>query len=587
MNKTLKTLPLNVYIALLALLFGAILSGQVLGFLKLYTPAAAMILTLAAAVAACWLYIRGGGLTFLQNITAADDEGNTPTLFETVLYAAGLVLLVLLVLLPVIRWPASPIATSLEWDAGAYHFPKAIELYSTGSAWDFTISYGEYPFGYESLLALGLSLTGSEALFGLAHGLINLYLVLSLWLLARRYTRLPGGLLFFLTNLLLLSGMLPVESNLWWVFHPLLYTIGKNDLFLGAALLAALLHAPVGPKENQKQLHPAGLALTSMIALSIKPNALYVVTFLWLLVLIRWWQEARQAQHPNLFCFAIRNHWQSLLFSGLTMLSGLLWAPRNWMGMGRLFSSGVMEIQSWSIASNLNNPFFYNYIPRNLLVLSGLVGLFVLLTILRRPRRLSWSLAAAFAVLYVSFLFTPATAFFIHRDVPTQVAWRFAVALLGFSYLALLTVLSPLLEKACAWVASKSLPRLAAVIVIFALSFSVVWFERDLLPAAPENARLLRDPYEETVGVDGYHSAYDYAQQNIHDSIVWVENGLPYYAYDKTFSNTTTRSEKARYVIVLKSEGEEQFPEQVYTPEWATLWQLRYEDSRGRVYQRK
>ncbi|MCD4672526.1 MAG: hypothetical protein K8R77_07680 [Anaerolineaceae bacterium] len=581
MNKTLKTSPFFLYIGLVTLLFGSIFSGQVLGFLKLYTPALAIVTSLAAAVLAFWVYLHSGGLQFLQSITELKEEKNTPTLLEVVLYTTGLILLVLLVLLPVVRWPASPIATSLEWDAGAYHFPKAIELYSTGSAWDFTISYGEYPFGYESLLALGLSLTGSEALFGLAHGLINLYLVLSLWLLARRYTRLPGGLLFFLTNLLLLSGMLPVESNLWWVFHPLLYTIGKNDLFLGAALLAALLHAPVGPKENQKQLHPAGLALTSMIALSIKPNALYVVTFLWLLVLIRWWQDAKT------FKSAIRINWQALLFGGLTMLGGLLWLPRNLIGQKQLFSPGVMEIQSWSIAANLNNPFFYNYIPRNLLVLSGLVGLFVLLTILRRLRRLSWSLAAAFAVLYVSFLFTPATAFFIHRDVPTQVAWRFAVALLGFSYLALLTVLSPLLEKAYAWVASKSLPRLAAVIVIFALSFSVVWFERDLLPAAPENARLLRDPYEETVGVDGCHSAYDYAQQNIHDSVVWVENGLPYYAYDKTFSNTTTRSEKARYVIVLKSEGEEQFPEQVYTPEWATLWQLRYEDSRGRVYQRK
>ncbi len=510
-----------------------------------------------------------------------DDEHERPNLLETVLYAAGLILLVLLILLPVIRWPASPIATSLEWDAGAYHFPKAIELYATGSAWDFTISYGEYPFGYESLLALGLSITASEALFGLVHGLINLTLVLSLWLLARRYTKLPGGFLFFLTNLLVLSGMLPVESNLWWVFHPLLYTIGKNDLFLGAALLAALLHAPVGRKANQTQFHPAGLAITSMIALSIKPNALYVVAFLWLLVLIRWRQEAGRPQ------VGYAQQLAALLFSGLTMLTGLLWLPRNLIGQGSLFSPGVMEVQSWSIAANLNNPFFYNYIPRNLLVLTAVLVLFIALTLIKRPRRLSWSLAATFAVLFVSFLFTPATAFFVHRDVPTQVAWRFAVALLGFAWLALLTVVSPLVEKVYAWVAAKRLPRLAALLVIAALTFSVVWFQRDLLPAAPENARLLRDPYEETVGVDGYHSAYDYAQQNIHDSVVWVENGLPYYAYDKAFSNTTTRSEKAQYVIVLKSEGQELFPEQVYTDEWESNWQTIYEDPHGRVYQRK
>jgi len=581
MKTTLKNLPLYVTIALLALLFGAILSGQVLGVLRLYTPAAAVVLTLITAAAAFWLYLRTGGLAFLQSITATDDETDKPTLLETVLYAAGLVLLVLLVLLPVVRWPASPIATSLEWDAGAYHFPKAIELYATGSAWDFTISYGEYPFGYESLLALGLSLTGSEALFGLMHGLINLTLVFSLWLLARRYTQLPGGFLFFLTNLLVLSGMVPVESNLWWVFHPLLFTIGKNDLFLGAALLVALLYAPIGHKENEVQFHPAGLAITSMIALSIKPNALYVVSFLWLLVLLRWRREAENLES------AMRNNWKTLLFSALTMLGGLLWIPRNLIGQKQLFSPGVMEIQSWSIASNFSNPFFYNYIPRNLIVLAALLLLFIALTAVKRPRRLSWSLAATFAVLFVSFLFTPATAFFIHRDVPTQVAWRFAVALLGFAYLALLTIISPLIEKVYAWVSSKQIPRLAALLVIAALTFSVVWFERDLLPAAPDNARLLIDPYEETVGVDGYHSAYDYAQQKISDSVIWVENGLPYYAYDKTFTNSTTRTQKAQYVIVLKSESQELFPEQVYTPEWESNWQTIYEDPQGRVYERK
>ena len=246
-----------------------------------------------------------------------------------------------------------------------------------------------------------------------------------------------------------------------------------------------------------------------------------------------------------------------------------------------------MEVQSWSIAANLNNPFFYNYIPRNLLVLTAVLVIFIALALIKRPRRLSWTLAVAFAVLLVSFLFTPATAFFVHRDVPTQIAWRFAVALLGLAWLALLTVVSPLVEKVYAWVAAKRLPRLAALLIISALTFSVVWFQRDLLPAAPENARLLRDPYEETVGVDGYHSAYDYAQQNIHNSVVWVENGLPYYAYDKTFSNTTTRSVKAQYVIVLKSEGEDRFPEQVYTPEWDKTWQTIYEDPQGRVYVRK
>lgn len=582
MKTTLKTFPLYLYAALLALLFGGIFAGQVLGFLRLYTPAAAILVSLAAAGLALLVFQRRGGLGFLRGAVELKEEKTPCPALDFVLYAAGALLLILLVLLPVMRWPASPIATSLEWDAGAYHFPKAIELYTTGSAWDFTISYGEYPYGYESLLALALSLTGSEALFGVVHGLVNLYFFLSLWLLARRYTRLPGGLLFFVTSLLLLSGSLPVSSNLWWIFHPLLYTIGKNDLFLGAALLAALLFAPVGPKENQLQMHPAGLSLASMIALSIKPNALYVICFLWLLVLLRWRQDARQAGVA-----LWRGRWQSLLTSGLVMLSGLLWLPRNLLGQGRLFSAGVMDIQSWSIAANLTNPFFYRYIPRDLIVLSGLLVLFVALCLARRPRRLSWSLAAAFAVLYVSFLFTPATAFFIHRNVPAQVAWRFAIALLGFAYLALLALLSPLLEKAYAWVRCSHLTRLAAILIVLAVAGAGVWLEQDMLAAAPQNVNLLRDPFGRSVGVDGYRSAYDYAQQNIHNAVVWVENGLPYYAYDKEFTNTTTRSQKAQYVIVLKSEGQDDFPERVYTNEWDNNWRIIYEDPRGRVYERK
>jgi hypothetical protein len=42
-------------------------------------------------------------------------------------------------MVPLARWPYSPVSDVLHLDAGAYHFPKAIELYKTGT-------YGYYPF---------------------------------------------------------------------------------------------------------------------------------------------------------------------------------------------------------------------------------------------------------------------------------------------------------------------------------------------------------------------------------------------------------------------------------------------------------
>ena len=59
-------------------------------------------------------------------------------------------ILVILNIVPNINWPNNTLEDRLDWDAGEYHFPKAVELYKTGSVWDFSISYGEYPFGYES-----------------------------------------------------------------------------------------------------------------------------------------------------------------------------------------------------------------------------------------------------------------------------------------------------------------------------------------------------------------------------------------------------------------------------------------------------
>ncbi len=105
----------------------------------------------------------------------------------------------------------------------------------------------------------------------------------------------------------------------------------------------------------------------------------------------------------------------------------------------------------------------------------------------------------------------------------------------------------------------------------------------------PEKAFVLHDQYDHSVGVNGYNSAYDYVQKNIHHSVVIVENGLPYYLYDAGLTNSVTRSRPADYEVFLQTAwlGEGGYPDTLGQPEWAQKWQLVYEDPEGRVYQRK
>jgi hypothetical protein len=584
MPEVLKRFPIRIYGVLIGVLYAIIFCGQVLGFFRIYTPIAVLLTGLIVAFLTSWAYFTFGGYAFFSAALHKKMGGATRHPFEFICYAAGLVLLILLMLWPLARWPYTPISETLSWDAGIYHFPKAIELYRTGSAWDLSLSYGEYPFGYEALLAFGLSISGDGLLFGGTHALITLFLFLTIWFLARRYTRLPPGLLSFLSSALLLSGAFPVESNLWWIYKHLVYTIGKNDLFLGAALLAVIFHAPIGPQRNQTSSHPFGLAFTSMIALSIKPNAAFIVVFVWLWSLIVWRHPffSRRSQR--------RRPWTlMLILLAFGLMPGILWLLRNYVAMRAFFSEGVMELQKWSIASNLANPFFYRYIPRNLIVLSGLlVVAFLLSLIIKRPSR---SLGATFLLLFASFIVTPASAFLNDTQTPTQIAWRFAVALLAYCFLVLLNLLGPLLVRVYDWILGKWWAWSPSAILVLLFTGWLVWDNQALLVPNPKNAIVLRDQFREPVGVDGYHSAYDYVQQNIRDSVIHVDNGLPFYLYDLQFTNSTTHQRQMDYYVVFKTTWfngmEAGYPEHIDTAEWEANWKLIYEDSQGRVYQRQ
>ena len=573
----LKSLPARLLTFWLGLLSGLLLGSQILGHLGLYRPWLAVPFSLAAGLAAGWLLRRTDLGAFYRQVFPAAPTGRLRWL-DAALALAGAAITLLLIAVPLARWPLSPISQTLAWDAGAYHFPKAIELLNTGTVWDFSISYGEYPFGYETLLTLAAMPTHSGALFGTAHLLTGLFMLLVVWALIRRYTGLPAGLTLLLTSLLLTFGtLLGLGRTPWWIYRSLLDTIGKNDLFAGAALLAVLFYAPVGPAENRRAWHPTAMALATFIAAAVKPSALLAAAPLWIIAALELWRTAG-------FKAALRR----LLLCGLMILPGVLWLGRNFIAQGVAFSPDVTRLQQWSIWNNLTNPWFYNYIPLDLIIVLVIGGVTTLLAVF--VRRIHWTLPVVFAALLLTFAVTAQSGFYGTNQVPTEMAWRFGLALATFAFLLPLVWLAPLLRRAWDGLGrSRWLPGAVAVLVL-AVSAAYIAHERVYLTTDPANAIVLRDQFREPVGVDGYHSPYDYVYQNVRNSVVWVENGLPFYAYGPGFTNSVTRTRKADYLVALQTAwfgGDPAYPGMLSDPAWDQNWQLIYADSEGRVYQRR
>ncbi len=583
--------PLVLYGLLLSLLYAIVAAGQVLGILRAYTPVAASLFTLAVMILGGWLYFRWIPASFSDSLSP-DGTHERARLLDWIFYGAGTLVTVVAFVIPLIRWPLAEINEVDFWDAAGYHLPKAIELFRSGSAWDLSIPYGQYPFGFEALLSQGLALSGDTRLFGLIHALIAVFLLLTLWLLACRYSNLAPSLLFFVVSLLLVAGRVVQAGNPWWFLGYLLFSVGMNDVFLAAGLLAAILHAPVTFGREKPSLHPVGLAMASMLALSTKPNSVLVIVFLWVLALYAA-LKARPRESPQVLR-------RRALFAVLLIAPGLLWALRNLIVMKTFFTPGALLLGDFSIASNLTNPFFYRHIPRNLIGVTGLLLASALGTVWKRFP--SWRFTVTFLILLVSFALTPVSGFFYSTDVPAQISWRLGLALLGFSFLALLSLLRPFLAHIYQATVTWAPTRRGLIVAVVVTTLTVLWQQRHMLETHPANERLLRDQFQQSVGVGGYASAYDFVHKNLRGAVIQVENGLPYYVYGPGFTNSPTTLSypvgrpslvpqlEPEYYLIFRTEwwlGGGSFPEELERSEWADSWALIYQDSEGRLYKRR
>ncbi|HAF61139.1 MAG TPA: hypothetical protein DCK95_02305 [Anaerolineaceae bacterium] len=550
---------------LLALFFAITASSAVLGFFRAYNAVAQILLTFVLMLTISPFLIKKGDMHEMECKT------NLPGWATILLFVAGVLILVALVLVPLGRWPLSHAGDWYPWDAGAYHFPKAVELMTSGSIWDMSIAYADYPFGYESLLAMALLITGDTALFGFVHVLIVLFFISGFWMLARRITKVDGGLLFFLIVMLLLSDHFFQFLNLWRVFTLDIYTVGKNDLLAAAASLAVIVYFYKTQASFKEGM--LGFALASGLAASVKPNTLYVLFPLWLFIIMRFYREKLAA----------------LVGYALMLVPGSLWLLRNFIVLGTYASADASRLVEWSIASNLGNPYFYQNIPKNLVLVVIIIMLEILLA-WKHKKEHFWNAIIA-VVLFIGFISTPVTAYFGATDVPPTINWRFGEALLAFLGVLVMNDLALLLALP-KWSRIASQIALGSLLVISVASGGwLIFSQREMMQKVPQNAYIIHDQFPQPVGVDGYYSAYDYVQQNVHHSIVWVENGLPFYTYDAEFSNTVSRQEQADYVVGFRTdwfgEGRSEFPDLIEKLLASQTYEIVYQDTQGIVLHQK
>ncbi len=552
-EKRLLTILWKLYLGILILLYSIVISSTLLGILGIFRFWFAIFLCMSIATLLIFTWNKSGWM--FPNIHPgkinSDNNENLSLLSLVGYFSAGI--LSLLILIPIMNWPMSAIGKTLNGDAGLYHFPKAVEMWLTGSAWDFTIPYADYPFGYESLLSFTLLFTKHVPAFSFAHLFIAIITILGSWFLALKYSRLPSGIILLGVVFLILSGFVNVP-NPWYFLHHLPYTIGKNDLFLTAATISAIGFVPFDTDEN-KSTNWIGLGIASGLAISIKPNSALILVFLWIYAL---------------FFTNIKNTRKSIIVISLIFASlGGGWIIRNLIGIKRLFQPHI--ITNLTIWSNLNNPGFFQQTPISF-KFSLVLGLIIVIVSFVKNRRISKWDASLFVISLISFMLTPASS---KSEVPFGIVWRFGLTLLFLQFVYLLAILEPAREYILDQIdRSKILTFIVSTLIVLTMGGFFIG-QMDSLQLIPENANKLERPY--TDYNSKYSSVSDYIDEHIHNSVVWIEGTHNFYAYDKEFTNSITRLEDADYkVIVYES------PEELWFN--ITLWDLVYQDSRGFIF---
>jgi hypothetical protein len=491
----------SLYSGLIALLTATLLTGHLLGFAGVYTPLPALLLLPLLLLLLYRAYRRDDPPWTTPGTSTETRE--TRTLKRVLLLSAGVIFGVVFAW-RMITYPFSEFGALIPADFINYHAIKAVDLAYYGTVWNLNIPYGQYPVGYETLVAFPLLLTGHLHDSGLVHLLITLTLWLTLYGLLRRYTRF--------------SPALALSSSLALFFVPLIYSqvvvIGKNDVLLALSVLMAILHAPVG-LTGDTRWHPVGLACATLISIATKGSGLYVLVLLWGFALYQAWRDWQQKQ-PSL-------RPGQLLLLVLLMFPGGWWVLRNIAIMGQPYSPEVSNFFQTSILANLSNPALYDMARGLDTLLLWLAAALLLTLLLAWNQRFSWRALLLLLVLIVNYLATPLSAFDTIERNMLNIEWRFLVLPLLMMLIVAIALLSPLLERVYMRVNQHRAGVLAASGLVIAASAGLL-----LLLDAPYflNPANLRD---ESPFAYPPNSIYACVDDRLDSGTVYLENTNGFY----------------------------------------------------------
>jgi hypothetical protein len=558
---------------LLCLIFGIVFTAQTLGFLGIYWRWIAVPLTFIVTGAALTGYYR---LHHGWFETLNPDDDYDQSLFTIVIVITVLVFVTAVFGTRMMLFPYSELGRFVPSDFHGYHALKALDLIRSHSYWNVTLPYGEYPLGYESLLAFSLALTGSLQWAGMLQFLLVLWLLTTLVLLLRRYAQLPIVLAFIIG-----TGMLFVPP-----LYGQLLTIGKNDVLVGISVLAAVLHSSAAA---DKRFHPFGLAFATMISIATKTSGVFVLVYLWVLILWDWWQAYQKQQHkaylhPAIFAATI----------GL-MFPGGFWVLRNVFRMGSILSPELASFPQTTILSNLTHPLLYQSGIESIVLLIAVGYVLAITVFLWLNHRFGWRVALLILVLALGFMATPLSAFHTPQREVLHVEWRYVLHGLLIGYVMLIGLATALVKHIWHQMTNGLVKEVLLIQVSIVGIIAILWLFDIPTKVGYDRANYhhaLIDPYPDTDA--RYDSVYDYVRQEIDSGVIYVERIEPFFLVYPNPHITTTYG--TLYPLGLS--GRFDFP----TPDYAMAaashefmfdklpgdfeWELIYEDRTGRIYRR-
>ncbi len=487
---------------------------QGLAFLKGFTLLRALVVSGLLLPVMAGLYVREG-------FPPLPASPRFPRPLAWLLWTLLGLWLAVLVLFPVVFWPRTRLGVFLPWDLIYYHLPKAADLVQRGDMWNLALPYGQYPLGWEGLLALSMGWSGTAEGVGPAMGLALVGLGLGLMLLLQREGKWPMVGAGVVVPLMFFSFHLPFPGNPWRVLGLVVAeSLGKNDVFAAALVLGALYHLPLSLRPAPRG-HGVGYALTLAAAFATKPHSGLMVLGLGLMA---WWWSSRRRRAWR---------WDRVVVGGLSLAVGLLWLVRNLLLLGRPFSPIVAVLQRRAVMMAVWQPSFWQPWPKTFLLLGAFLALLTLVAwrrpAWRRPVAAAWWLVGVWSV-------TPAGVMSAGR-----IDWRFGLAPLLWAWVLVLAGGTAILRhRRWAWAGRPGVVLVLGGLTLGGGLWTGVRYAH-FLSWEPQYGHVLYDPFPEPVGVGGYRSVFDYLDREVRYGTIHAD-GVPFfYLYDPAWTNRPVR----------------------------------------------